>query len=77
MISPKQTIDTKSPDSLEGHRILILTGDHEGEEGICLGRIAGTNRWAVSPDSSTAILEFYFETEFALLLDMSATLSRN
>ena len=75
MTSPKQ--DTKSPDSLAGHRILILTDDHDGEEGICLGRIAGTNRWAVSPDSSTAILELHFESEFALLLDLSATPSQN
>lgn len=71
MTSPKQTTDTKSPDSLDGHRILILTGEHVGEEGICLGKIAGTNRWAVSPDSSTAILELHFEDEFALLLNLS------
>lgn len=77
MTSPKQTTDTKSPDSLDGHRILILAGDHAGEEGICLGRITGTNRWAVSPDSSPAILELHFEGEFALLLDLSATPSRN
>ena len=57
--------------SMEGHRILILTGDHDGEEGICLGRVAGTNRWAVSPDSSTAILELCFEVEFALLVNRS------
>jgi hypothetical protein len=77
MTSTRQTTDTKSPDSLDGHRVLILTGDHDGEEGICLGRIAGTNRWAVSPDASTAILELRFEDEFALLFDLSATPSRN
>lgn len=75
MTSPNQ--NTKSPDSLDGHRILILAGDHAGEEGICLGRINGTNRWAVSPDASTAILELRFEDEFALLLDLSAISSRN
>lgn len=69
--------NTKSPDSLAGHRILILAGHHDGEEGICLGRIAGPNRRAVSPDSPTTILELHFESEFALLLDLSATLSRN
>jgi hypothetical protein len=67
----------KTSDSLEGHRVLILTGKYDGEEGICLGRIAGTNRWAVSPDSSAAILELHFESEFALLLDLSATPSQN
>jgi hypothetical protein len=75
MTSPKQ--NTKSPDSLDGHRIQILTGDHGGEEGICLGRITGTNRWAVSPDASTAILELHFEDEFALLLDLSAIPAQN
>jgi hypothetical protein len=77
MTSPKQNADTKSPDSLEGHRVLILTGTHDGEEGICLGRIAGTNRWAIPPDSSAAILELCFECEFALLLNLSATPARN
>lgn len=63
--------------TIDGHRILILSGDHAGEEGICLGRIAGTNRWAVSPDSSTAILKLHFESDFALLLDLSAVPDRN
>lgn len=77
MTPPKQITDTKPLDSLDGHRILILAGDHDGEEGICLGRIAGTSRWAVSPDASAAILELHFENEFALLLDLSAAPSRN
>jgi len=38
---------------------------------------AGTNRWAVSPDSSTAILELHFEDEFALLLNLSTVPARN
>lgn len=77
MNTPKQNRSinrhTKKSDSLEERRILILAGDYEGEEGICLGRIAGTNRWAISPDSSNAILELQFESEFALL-DRSATI---
>lgn len=77
MTSPNQTTDTASPDSLDGHRILILAGDYDGQEGICLGRIAGTNRWAVSPDASTAILELHFEDEFALLLNLSTVPARN
>lgn len=69
MIPPKQS-STETPNSLEDHRILILAGAHAGEEGICLGKIADANRWAVSPDSSAAILELHFESEFALLLNL-------
>ena len=67
----------KTADSLEGHRVLILAGAHGGEEGICLGKIAGGNHWAVSPDSSVDILELTFEQDFALLLDLSANPARN
>ena len=67
----------KTTDSLEGHRILILTGAYQGEEGICLGKVTRCNRWAVSPDSSGEVLELTFEREFALLLDLSANPSRN
>ena len=67
----------KTMDSLEGHRVLILTGTHEGEEGVCLGKVTGHNRWAVSPNSSNEVLEFTFEQEFALLLDLSSAPERN
>ena len=67
----------KTPDSLEGHRLLILTGEYAGEEAICLGQVAGVERWAVSPCSSVVILELHFGSEFALLLDLSAASSRN
>lgn len=67
----------KSPDSLDGQRVLILTGPHEGEEGICLGKVTHCNRWAVSPDTSSAILNLQFEKDFALLLDLSAKPSTN
>ncbi|HVZ65387.1 MAG TPA: hypothetical protein VG936_12510 [Lacunisphaera sp.] len=63
--------------SLDGCRILILTGDYAGEEGICLGGMAGSGRWAVSPDGSTAILALDFGREFALLLDLSVAPARN
>ena len=66
-----------TPESLEGHRVLILTGAHSGNEGICLGQVAGHNRWAVSPDISEDILELSFESEFALLLDLSSAPGRN
>jgi hypothetical protein len=83
MTTPEQNPHTdRSPEnsaSLDGRRIFILTGGHVGEEGICLGRIAGTNRWAVSPDSSNAVLEFHFESEFALLVNLREpeNMSRN
>ncbi len=67
----------KPTDSLGGCRVLILTGVHEGEEGICLGKVTQRNRWAVSPESSADILELSFESEFALLLDLSADSSNN
>ena len=76
MIIPKQSTP-EAPESFEGHRILILAGAYGGEEGICLGKITGTNRWAVSPDSSNAILELHFESEFALLLNLSVVPHRN
>lgn len=60
---------TKPISSLEGCRVLILTGPHLGEEGICLGRSSRAGCWAVSPDSSTAILDLQFETEFGLLVE--------
>lgn len=59
-------------DSLEGHRVLILTGAYQSEEGICLGKVARDNCWAVSPDCSTAVLQLRFKSEFALLLNSSA-----
>lgn len=58
-------------DGLAGSRILILSGKYEGQEGVCLGRSARSQKWAVSPDSATEILELEFEAEFALLLDLS------
>mgnify|MGYP001545504133 CR=1 FL=1 len=64
-------------DSLEGYRVLILAGAHEGEEGICLGKTGSTNRWAVSPDTSVDILDLSFASEFALLVDLSSDPERN
>jgi len=58
----------KTSDQFSDHRVLILAGEYAGEEGICLGAIAGTDRWAVSPDCSTAVLDLRFESDFALLL---------
>jgi hypothetical protein len=66
-----------NPQSLEGHRILILTGKYAGKEGVCLGLIASSARWSVSPNCSNEVLELCYESEFALLLDLSTTPSRN
>jgi hypothetical protein len=62
---------------LEGARVLILRGKFDGHEGVCLGKTADENAWAVSPDGSDAIMLLIFETDFALLLDLSADPLRN
>lgn len=56
---------------LSGCRVLIVSGDHAREEGVCLGKAADGKKWAVSPDDSSEVLELEFESEFGLLLDMS------
>jgi len=63
--------------ALTGCRVLILTGAHAGDEGICLGPSATAGHWAVSPDCSPAILELHFKNDFALLLDLSTAPTRN
>jgi hypothetical protein len=55
---------------MQGARVLILTGQFEGEEGICLGE-CDLDHSAVSPDSGDEILSLT-EREFALLIDLSA-----
>jgi hypothetical protein len=67
----------KATGSPEGYRVLILAGRHVGEEGICLGKVNGRERWAVSPDISNEILELQFESEFALLLNLATDATRN
>ena len=62
--------------TFEGARVLILTGEFEGEEGICLGE-SSKGRWAISPERSDKIVLLAFETEFALLLDLSVDPQRN
>lgn len=60
-----------------GQRILIVAGNHAGQEGVCLGKSAEGDKWAVTPDDSSEILELIFEKEFGLLLDMSGNPRRN
>jgi hypothetical protein len=62
----------KSKEMLQGARVLILTGEFQGKEGVCLGEQTPGNKWAVSPDGTDQILSLAFEKEFALLVDLSA-----
>ena len=62
---------------LSGCRILIVSGPHAGQEGICLGPGADGNKWSVSPDESNEILNLTFEKEFGLLVDMSGDAQKN
>jgi hypothetical protein len=62
---------------LEGARVLILTGQFKGQEGVCLGKGSAENLWAVSPDSTNEVLSFVFEKDFALLVDLSADPTQN
>jgi hypothetical protein len=67
----------KVPKDLSGCRILIVSGPHAGQEGICLGPAEDGKKWSVSPDDSNEILNLTFEKEFGLLLDMSGDAERN
>jgi len=68
---------TRKNSNLAGSRILILAGEFEGQEGVCLGTGADPGTWAVSPDVSATILNLKFEKEFALLLDLSGKRENN
>jgi len=61
---------------MQGARVLILSGQFKGAEGICLGE-ERKGRWAVSPDRSDEILSLVRDREFALLVDFSADPLRN
>lgn len=62
---------------LTGCRVLILVGSHEGQEGVCIGKSADGNRWAISPDGTNEILQLEFEKEFGLLMDLSSDPEKN
>jgi hypothetical protein len=62
----------KSKEMLQGARVLILTGQFQGKEGVCLGEQTPKGRWAISPEGSDQILSLVFETDFGLLVDLSA-----
>lgn len=61
----------------EGARVLILSGEFRGCEGVCLGIEADSSRWAVSPDGSTEIMSLKFGSDFELLIDLSADPASN
>jgi hypothetical protein len=61
----------KFRESMQGARVVILTGDFQGQQGVCLGEPAGSELWAISPDDSNEILSLTFEKDFGLLMDLS------
>ena len=56
---------------MQGARVLILSERFKGEEGVCLSEVTN-GRCAVSPDDSDEILSLVPDSEFALLVDLSA-----
>ena len=57
---------------MQGARVLILTGEYKGRQGVCLGEAARVGQWAVSPDDSDEILSLVFEKDFGLLVNLSS-----
>ena len=68
--------EQKWGEKLQGARVLILSGRFKGAEGIWLGK-DGRARCAVSPNGSDEILSLVADSEFALLIDLSADPMRN
>ncbi len=62
---------TKGASEMQGARVLILSGQFKGEEGICLGEDRN-DRWVISPDDSDEILSLVQSRDFGLLIDLSA-----
>jgi hypothetical protein len=62
---------------MEGARVLILTGQHKGEEGVCLGQADRAGLWVISPDRSDEILCLAFEKDFGLCVDLSSDPTRD
>jgi hypothetical protein len=62
---------------MQGARVLILSGEHKGRQGVCLGEADRAGLWAISPDDSDEILSLAFEKDFGLLVDLSGNPQRN
>jgi hypothetical protein len=56
---------------MQGARVLILTGEYKGQQGVCLGEADRVGLWAISPDGSDEIVCLAFEKDFGLLVDLS------
>lgn len=63
----KKTEQPDLPDPSMQH-VIILKGEHAGEEGYCLGPTHG-GLWAVSPQRSDKILALRFDEEFGILIN--------
>lgn len=62
---------------MQGACVLVLSREFKGAEGVCLGKENSSNRWAASPNGGDEILSLAFESDFALLIDLSANPRRN
>lgn len=58
-----------SKPDLSGKTVLITGGEFAGEEGVCLGLAQDNRLWAVSPNSSSRIVNLKFEKEFGVVLN--------
>ena len=72
-----ETFSQQEGGDFTNSRVLILSGRYKGREGVCVGKSANSERWAVSPDGSDLILELLFKTEFSLIIDLSGNPVRN
>ena len=63
--------EESAPECRENGRsgVLILTGEHKGEEGVCLGEGHRAGMGAISPDHSDEVLSLEYEKDFGLLVD--------
>ncbi|HWA09488.1 MAG TPA: hypothetical protein VG838_08575 [Opitutaceae bacterium] len=53
-----------------GLTVLITGGEFAGEEGVCLGQVAGVaGLWSVSAHSSNRIVNLRFDEDFGVLLN--------
>jgi len=61
-----------------GHNVIILAGEFAGEEGVCLGRAPdAADLWAVSPHSSSRIVNLKFDEEFGVLINRGQEPGKN
>lgn len=60
--------DKKLPDPSE-KSVIILVGNHAGEEGFCLGPAGEEGFYAVTPNGSNGILRLKFDSEFGILIN--------